>query len=218
MKIYPLFLVFFMMINFGLMAYLQKKTKALWFILLPFLFYVFSFLFDFYPSLQKQEAYYVLPLGFFGILLFVYLKKYSFNLSYFLLCWIICLRFLTKTLSDELEQSILEAIISGGFFIYLSWVSLIALHKSKIQKIALFCTSNYILAFLLMGIAYLYNQESILKQVENIKEFSFASLFFVIPFVGTILSSIIAYPICYLGEILLFLLLCYQLLFKTPNA
>ena len=218
MKAYSIFLVVLMMVNFGIMAYLQKNKKFLWFIFMPFLFYVFSFLLDFYPSLIKQGVFDILVIGFSGILLFGYLKKYSFRFFYFLLCWIICLRCLTKIIPNEFEQTIANMIIGGVFFVYLSWISLLVCHKSKMQKIALFCTSSYVLALLFIGIAYLYNQESILKQIENINDFSLASLPFAIPFVGTILSSIIAYPIFYSGEILLFFLLCYEIFLKNPKG
>lgn len=202
MKIYPLFLVFFMMINFGLMAYLNKNN------LKKFLLSNTIGLFSYFPltfyiltegNLDLNTKQYI-PFTFIfililGIQFFICYKLYCFKFSYFILYWTLCARILGFLPKDNFGEGWTNLFVVCGYttFVFL-WFFFLRNYGKIYQKIILLLLSIILCSCLIDP-----------------------PFFKLISFIGGGLFSPLFFCFFAIGEILLFIDICYQMLYKDSN-
>lgn len=200
MKAYSIFLVVLMVVNFGLMAYFDKKNLKKFFlsnIIGLFAYFSLTLYILVWGNLNFNASRCV-PFVFIlvvGIQFFIHCKFSYFKFSYFILYWTSCARTLGFLPKDNFGEGWAYLFIVCGYamFVFL-WFFFLKNYRKIYQKII----------FLLLSLTFFFCFIDIVI---------FESIFFI---VGFPLSPLF-FVFFAIGEILLFVDICYQMLHKDSN-
>lgn len=207
MKAYSIFLVILMGVNFALMAYSKMERRIV--IVFSVLSYgVFVFAKDLLLSSKNPFLLYILALMILTLFLYKKCGREIFKTAYFVLPWIILSRLCGLPDNPEFGEKDFVILVTSAFnATFLLWACFLLFHQKIYQKIV-FWIMSACLAFLFSCFNGIGGEAICIILLP----------FYPIQIILALAFYPLSYAFFYCGELLLFLILCYEVFFRDPKG